>query len=104
MRAALPLGGHHQVITVSTRRPCFPGWRVNTLTQNLCQHFTGAEGEADAGGEGGEAAALAALMARERCLRDRNSQLLAPGKSFRRVLDVLAAVQVPPARDLYIGF
>jgi len=39
-------------------------------------------------------------MARERCLRDRNSQLLAPGKSFRRVLDVLAAVQVPPARDL----
>jgi len=43
-------------------------------------------------------------MARERCLRDRNSQLLAPGKSFRRVLDVLAAVQVPPARDLYIGF
>ena len=33
-------------------------------------------------------------MARERCLRDRNSQLLAPGKSFKRVLDVLAAVQV----------
>ena len=38
-------------------------------------------------------------MARERCLRDRNSQLLAPGKSFKRVLDVLAAVQVPlPSR------
>lgn len=36
-------------------------------------------------------------MARERCLRDRNSQLLAPGKSFKRVLDVLAAVQVQHA-------
>ena len=54
----------------------------------------GPGGEAEAAG-GGEAALLAGLMARERCLRDRNSQLLAPGKSFKRVLDVLAAAQVP---------
>ena len=56
--------------------------------------WTGREGAADAGARGDDTALLVGLMARERCLRDRNTQLLAPGKSFKRVLDLLAAVHV----------
>ena len=41
-----------------------------------------------------EASALAEVLGRERRLRDRNTQLLIPGKSFKRVLDILAIVQV----------
>lgn len=45
---------------------------------------------------------MAEVLGRERRLRDRNSQLLVPGKSFKRVLDFLQHAEVlltaqPPA-------
>ena len=48
-----------------------------------------------------EASALAEVLGRERRLRDRNTQLLVPGKSFKRVLDILAVAQVRSV--LHIG-
>ncbi len=45
----------------------------------------------------GEARALKAILAQERQLRDRNSQLMVPGKTFKRVLDILAKVQATQA-------
>jgi hypothetical protein len=41
-----------------------------------------------------ETSALAEVLGRERRLRDRNTQLLVPGKSFKRVLDILVVAQV----------
>ncbi len=40
------------------------------------------------------AMALAELLGRERQLRDRNTQLLVPGRNFTAVLSILAAWQV----------
>ena len=37
---------------------------------------------------------MAEVLSRERRLRDRNTQLLIPGKSFKRVLDFLQHAQV----------
>lgn len=37
---------------------------------------------------------MAEILSRERRLRDRNTQLLVPGKSFKRVLDFLEHAQV----------
>lgn len=51
-------------------------------------------GEPDEAGDLGEQAALADLLSRERQLRDRNSQLLVPHKSFRSVLHILDQAQV----------
>lgn len=41
-----------------------------------------------------ESSAMAEVLSRERRLRDRNTQLLIPGKSFKRVLDFLQHAQV----------
>ena len=41
-----------------------------------------------------EGSAMAEVLSRERRLRDRNTQLLIPGKSFKRVLDFLQHAQV----------
>ena len=51
-------------------------------------------GKPDQAGDLGEQAALADLLSRERQLRDRNSQLLVPHKSFRSVLQILDQAQV----------
>ncbi|KAK9838857.1 hypothetical protein WJX74_004666 [Apatococcus lobatus] len=45
----------------------------------------------------GEARALKAIFAQERQLRDRNSQLMVPGRTFKRVLDILAKLQAAQA-------
>ena len=47
-----------------------------------------------------EARALKAIFAQERQLRDRNSQLMVPGRTFKRVLDILAKVQAAQAASV----
>ena len=47
-----------------------------------------------------ESSALAEILERERRLRDRNTQLLVPGKSFKRVLDFLEHAQVRSPKHL----
>ena len=72
-----------------------------------CQDFeTLMAGEPDQAGDLGEQAALADLLSRERQLRDRNSQLLVPHKSFRSVLHILDQAQVragAPPGAVYLG-
>ena len=46
---------------------------------------------------------MAEVLSRERRLRDRNTQLLIPGKSFKRVLDFLQHAQVGITAQLPFG-